>query len=111
MRTSYFLIHFYAIDFDIFHNSFFSLVGRIPFCFVREKYDSIANFFSRSFGPRDITLSYLRKEPKPGKDFGATVSLFITIEVILFIVMVEVESGYITFYSSLPSDPSKKAVS
>lgn len=111
MRTSYFLIHFCAIDFDIFHNSFFSPVGRIPFCFVREKYDSIANFFTRSFGPRDMTLSYLRKVPKPGKDFSATVSLIITIEVILFIVLVEVESGYIRFYSSLPPDPFMKAVS
>lgn len=93
MRTSYFLGHIFG--FAIFHNQFFFPVGRIPFCYVREKYGSITNFFPPSlFGPKDITLSNIRKESEPGKDFGAIISLITTIEVDLCIVLEEVETGY-----------------
>lgn len=47
----------------------------------------------------DTTLSYLRKESEPSKDFGVTASLITTMEVDLFTVLEEVEIGYIGFYS------------
>lgn len=109
MRTSYFLGHIFG--FAIFHNQFFFPVGRIPFCYVREKNGSITNFFPLSlFGPKDITLSNIRKESEPGKDFGAIVSLITTIEVDLCIVLEEAETGYMGFYFSLPPNTPIKGV-
>lgn len=58
----------------------------------------------------DTTLSYLRKQSEPSKDFGVTASLIKTMEVDLFTVLEEVEIGYIGFYSLLRPDPSIKAV-